>query len=697
MATYNRRRNALNIKEKRRRRQELNNTNIKDMSNFWGDVSYEQAEFIKQMNNTDVFKTIKNGDKTIHIKATANNIIHENQQNIISGMFPGASPNSHIMVVDENFFNLQNKTQQFLIARNMASLDMDASIADHLMQTKAEIATGFSKEEIIEALNDLKQYNPETAHMLDQRINNLNTNAVNANVVEKLPEEFRNELKNFNYGVETPMDSEAIMEQISAQQHSVTQKKYNEVFGDYKDIEDITPLMEDPELIQSFKNEHEASIKQRAEQQRKNNIEQKRFDQAVAREQARMDNNVTKGGKGKNKTKHKSTVKSRVIEQQGPVKNLRPTSRDIAAQNRIDETSQRFQKSIEDKKKEQLWEQRRAQRAANIQRNEEYKKLFDEADHAEALRMNAEFDAKRDEDIVKSYLDWDKETGGNPHRNNLENVEAISPEQITRRLPDDGSLWVKEHNARVEPIENIINEAIKRTDNLDDAEAMMNKLRREGGEHFKLTDDQFREAKTTLREQYEYGYKSVQENRKKLKRTKGKEIVNGTDSYRIDRSSGKSVATSAQKIAKDKAVQESAEQAAKNLKKATMKSFGHVMNLGFAISDYKDGREAGKSVAGSLVHAGAEFAKGELLGGWYMAAMLAKSVPTMAVSAAEGLNTMARSMNSTQRRQLFGDSQFMDTQQLATMRQSGMELAKMSQYNLQQTLMGNEAEYLHRL
>lgn len=80
-----------------------------------------------------------------------------------------------------------------------------------------------------------------------------------------------------------------------------------------------------------------------------------------------------------------------------------------------------------------------------------------------------------------------------------------------------------------------------------------------------------------------------------------------------------------------------------------------------------------------------------------MATMLAKSVPTIAVSAIEGLNTMSRTMNSMQRRQLFGESQFMDTQQLATMRQSGMELAKMSQYNLQQSLMGNEAEHLHRL
>lgn len=70
----------------------------------------------------------------------------------------------------------------------------------------------------------------------------------------------------------------------------------------------------------------------------------------------------------------------------------------------------------------------------------------------------------------------------------------------------------------------------------------------------------------------------------------------------------------AEQIAKE-SVEESAEEVAKNLKKSTMRNLGHVMNLGFAVSDFKDAREAGKSTGASLVHAGAEFAKGELLGG----------------------------------------------------------------------------------
>ena len=56
----------------------------------------------------------------------------------------------------------------------------------------------------------------------------------------------------------------------------------------------------------------------------------------------------------------------------------------------------------------------------------------------------------------------------------------------------------------------------------------------------------------------------------------------------------------------------------------------------------------------------------------------------------------SRRMNSAANQGVFGNAQFQDTQQLATMRQSGMEMAKMANYNLQQTLMGNEATYFHR-
>ena len=136
-----------------------------------------------------------------------------------------------------------------------------------------------------------------------------------------------------------------------------------------------------------------------------------------------------------------------------------------------------------------------------------------------------------------------------------------------------------------------------------------------------------------------------------------------------------------------------------NLKKIFNKrvwNFG--LNMAFAVSDYKDARDSGKGVVSSAVKAGALFAAGEVLQGvMFPGVLLAGAIPKMAVGAIETTQKMTRQMNNMQRIQTFGESYFQDTQQLATMRQAGMELAKMSQYNLQQSIMGNEAQYMHKL
>lgn len=135
-----------------------------------------------------------------------------------------------------------------------------------------------------------------------------------------------------------------------------------------------------------------------------------------------------------------------------------------------------------------------------------------------------------------------------------------------------------------------------------------------------------------------------------------------------------------------------------NLKKIFNKRVFNIgLNAAFAISDYKDARDSGKGVVGSAVKAGALFAAGEVLQGAMFPVLLASSIPKMAVGAIETTQRMTRQMNNMQRIQTFGESYFQDTQQLATMRQAGMELAKMSQYNLQQSIMGNEAQYMHKL
>ena len=123
---------------------------------------------------------------------------------------------------------------------------------------------------------------------------------------------------------------------------------------------------------------------------------------------------------------------------------------------------------------------------------------------------------------------------------------------------------------------------------------------------------------------------------------------------------------------------------------------GTVTNIGFAVSDYKDARRQGHGVVSSVARAGTQFVMGELLGIYYPLILGAKALPGAIVKGSELLYKENRKMNSMANQQVFGGAQFQDTQQLATMRQSGMEMAKMSQYNLQQTLMGQEATHLHR-
>ena len=120
------------------------------------------------------------------------------------------------------------------------------------------------------------------------------------------------------------------------------------------------------------------------------------------------------------------------------------------------------------------------------------------------------------------------------------------------------------------------------------------------------------------------------------------------------------------------------------------------VNVLGAIGDYKTARRKGHGVVSSAIRAGTEFAVAEALGLWYLPVQLLKHTPGAVIKGADALYKENRRMNSAATNQVFGDAEFMDTQQLATMRQSGMEMAKMAQYNLQQTLMGNEATYLHR-
>lgn len=284
----------------------------------------------------------------------------------------------------------------------------------------------------------------------------------------------------------------------------------------------------------------------------------------------------------------------------------------------------------------------------------------------------------------------------------VRDMDAMHAEalQMNQKFDTKKAIQQKEQ-ARNSRINGIIEDAFGVHSSSGEAHAYLNKLNRMG-----VFDNQedFLTAKARLTDRYNNQTTRSRLNRpdtaEGVNRLKGKNLNFHTakNSYAVSsKANGELVGSVTNNTAR--AVAEGAEDVGNQyLKKALSgRNLNALMNLGFAVSDYNESRNSGDSVLKAGAKAGTLFVAGEMLGGWMMPVMLAKQLPTLAVSGIEATQNITRKMNSTARIQTFGEAQFQDTQQLATMRQAGMELAKMSQYNLQQSIMGNEAQYMHRL
>ena len=280
-------------------------------------------------------------------------------------------------------------------------------------------------------------------------------------------------------------------------------------------------------------------------------------------------------------------------------------------------------------------------------------------------------------------------------------MDAMHEEALKINQKFDADKVIKQkEEARNSRINGIIDDAFGHSSS-GEAHAYLNKLNRNG-----VFDNQedFLTAKARLTEKYNNKTTRSVLNRPNtaegVNRLKGKSLKFHTtkNAYGISsKANGEIVGTVYDTTSRT--VAEGAKDVGNQYLKRALsgRSINALMNLGFAVSDYNESRNSGDSVLKAGAKAGTLFVAGEMLGGWMMPVMLAKQLPTLAVSTIEATQNITRKMNSTARIQTFGEAQFQDTQQLATMRQAGMELAKMSQYNLQQSIMGNEAQYMHRL
>ena len=127
------------------------------------------------------------------------------------------------------------------------------------------------------------------------------------------------------------------------------------------------------------------------------------------------------------------------------------------------------------------------------------------------------------------------------------------------------------------------------------------------------------------------------------------------------------------------------------------KLFNHGLMGYFALSEYGDHRDQGDGVITSLAKTGANQALMLATGIWpYMGFELLRNSGAL-VEAGESLAAERRAFYADEQYQApFRTNTFVDNEQLYTMRQAGIALAKQAKYKQIATMMGNEARYMHR-
>lgn len=127
-------------------------------------------------------------------------------------------------------------------------------------------------------------------------------------------------------------------------------------------------------------------------------------------------------------------------------------------------------------------------------------------------------------------------------------------------------------------------------------------------------------------------------------------------------------------------------------------TLGYATDIGFAAMEYGDQRDSGSGVLYSLGAAAVDLVLPNMMGTVpYLAINAVPALAEFGVNTYESLNESKRKQDKYLRDQTpFKNYTFVDSPQIYTMRQAGLALAKQSKYKMQETMMGNEARFLHR-
>lgn len=126
-----------------------------------------------------------------------------------------------------------------------------------------------------------------------------------------------------------------------------------------------------------------------------------------------------------------------------------------------------------------------------------------------------------------------------------------------------------------------------------------------------------------------------------------------------------------------------------------MKMAGGIVNTGFAISDYRDNKQAGDSTFTAAASAVGDLTMMAVMGPWrYLGTKALLAAPGLVMDGVESAGQYSRSLEKQSRNTAFSKADFIDTEQTAGMRKAGQILSKRGSAGIQQALVGQEARYM---
>lgn len=676
-------------------------------------ISKEQQLFFDYINSINEYTEFTSGEHILRLKKSDRPIYYNNEVSKIASVWDTDIDNVSMMVVDKNFFRLKPDTQKFVIGHELAHMTTGISTPDSYLEdmqfiaeTKVDLATGLPQETIIDSLNDLKNVAGERyEHSFSTRISNIEYDKVSIPTEGVLSKSFYDQIGNNAFISQSSNMGSSISGNIEQQiKQAQNNPLYHTVYDITKNIDSIDGARE---AIKQFGIDNNVDVSQLSEFFNSNEFAFFNGDIKVpnmnsfSNVQFGLQSKVAKteqvgfdlDGASDNHIPNINESEQLSLNLDNPDHMY---SEQLNFNDELDKQEQIVKwKDAKQQRKQEKREKR--QKAQEVQAQEEAVK---QAQYQKQAEKKTKTESKSNN---KKSTYQSKNTGGRKQRRQNRNNNSDIPEPNTPDVTVTEQSKVnatKEREATEKMYSEMYNQ-IEATEKNNERARILKEAASKGREQIATNNvldsimpiiDDATDLETAQSKIAEWAKKSGldKENRMEMR-----SFVH--DNW--EDISKKQKVKLIEKQGVKKAAQEGIEELGEsNLRKIFNARVGWTaFNVISSISDYKDAREEGKGVIGSVAKAGVMFAAGEVLGGAMLPVMLAKSAPQIAVNTIEGAQRMTRQMNSVQRIQTFGEAEFMDTQQLATMRQAGMELAKMSQYNLQQSMMGNEAQYMHRI